>query len=128
MTDTQFIDAWVAPYGGPENGNPGWTMPANEYFSAWRPDRMYYSFKYDYTGRDEHLHGDGSLDSEENQEEEKEETVEDERSGWRLKDIKRIGMDVIKKKEDAKEDEEEKKKHAAQFTVLTPSDHYGLLA
>merc|ERR1711971_399276 len=125
MQNKQFIDAWIAKYGpykepnneyvdgdgaldeddGKEEGNPGWTMPENEYYSAWRPDRMYFSFNYDYNRQYNHANG-----------------IEEEckKGGWMLKNIVRIGMEKMENEEDNMKESE--------FTILTPSDHYGLLA
>merc|ERR1712228_217270 len=115
ITDEQFIDAWTGHYdknGKYEQANPGWTMPENDYYPSWRPDRMYYSFNYDYTKNEN-----------ENDEEKKEDVaVENKKSEWCLKGIKRIGMDNI-----PFEEEENVDKRKA-FDVLAPSDHYGLLA
>ena len=140
MKDAQFADAWVHAHGGEgeyEKKHPGWyvacclwtrrfdgvsilflmirTMPENEYFPAWRPDRLYYAFDYDYSDKDktekEKLESTGSLDSDDD--DQNDETVQDDvesnaeddnsaggaQSGqkgrWMLKSIKRVGMEPI---------------------------------
>merc|ERR1712130_426902 len=74
IKDKQFIDAWSMYHGGDgkyEQKNPGWTMPENEYFPPWRPDRIYFAFNYDYDELDElrkmKEKETGSLDSDDNE-------------------------------------------------------------
>ncbi len=156
MSDKQFLDAWSVYYGGNgkyEKNNPGWTMPENDYFPAWRPDRLYYSFNYNYIELDtlkekERQNENGSLDSDEHEEvglktfefndvieyknddeknikideEKKEEEftyeVRGKKGEWKLKSIFRVGMNEIPITKDEKN----------RITIMTPSDHYGLIA
>ena len=153
MKDKQFIDAWSEYHGGDgkyEKKYPGWTMPENAYFAAWRPDRIYYAFNYDYTinavdDNNDDGWGDGGKkritftfpkkgdnDNDKLQDDEKKEEnvdadvggyVSDGKKGeWVLKNIRKVGMEKI---EMTKEEEEEE--IGDMITIWTPSDHYGLI-
>eukprot|EP01083_Nonionella_stella_P073916 200180_1 len=154
INDKQFIDPWSEYHGGDtkyEEKYPGWTMPQNEYFPPWRPDRMYYAFDYDYTHMDALTkakeNAKGSLDSDDdnNDNEQKtfafpdpndeihdamDETKEEEefeyrmygaKGDWVLKSIKRVGMKKIPRTK-------AEKLNGNRITIFTPSDHYGLIA
>lgn len=100
-------------------------MPENDYYPPWRPDRFYYAFHYDYDHTE-------PLDNEEqkiqNEADAMEEKVEDiayvmkgEKGSWCLKHVERVGMDEIPRTKEELENN-------TALTVLTPSDHYGLIA
>ena len=123
------------------------TMPENFSFPPWRPDRLYYAFNYDYTkkqgkeplnsdeketGNEFNINDTGSLDSDD---EEKVEDVQYAMKGvkgsWCLENIQRVGMENIpteKEKEEKPPTDAAKNPNELINQVLTPSDHYGLIA
>eukprot|EP01084_Bolivina_argentea_P179547 310251_1 len=143
--DKQFKDCWIEYYN--EQNNTGWTMPQIENYAAWRPDRIYFAFNYDYKQHSykEYMLNDGyeqelkqdnnmpllSLD-ECSLTDNKQDVIEcvddikdiqmDKSNGvWKLDNVYRIGMDDIPLSED-------ELFIGIKSNILTPSDHYGVLA
>ena len=153
--DTQFKDCWIDYHDKDwKKTNPGWTMAEMNGFAAWRPDRIYHAFNYDYSQKsykefifeDEESKGmkqddniplldlDMGLDEDmkvdlcelnsdnetSKSDKEKEESKDQEMGKWKLVNAERIGMKDIELDKDEKD-------YKDKLSILTPSDHYGVL-
>ena len=147
--DAQFKDCWNDYYDEKEKeSNPGWTMPKMCEFEAWRPDRIYYAFDYDFKQESYKefifkddveeldmkqnddiplLDLDGGLFETENETDQclniqsKKQHKLEKKGVWKLKNVERLGMDNL-------ELTENESKYSDKLNILTPSDHYGVLA